>query len=845
MPIRLILVLIVFVLVFLDTASIDTEHESSASGLDDAEDNEWFMLQRTFPYADLDPARYYEARRSIEARRQYRSPGSIDIPWSSVGPSNIGGRISSLALHPTIPEIIYAGAAAGGVWKSTDGGTTWANTFNESPAIGSLSLDPTNPDILYVGTGEANPAGVATYPGNGIWRSTNSGVDWANLGLENTGYIGRIAIHESMPDRIFAAALGLYRSRTEDRGIYRSTDSGTTWERVVFINDTTGACDVVIDPSNPDRIYAATWTRYRPLTYSIISGTGSGLWLSTDGGDAWTQVTSGFPSNDATLGRTSLAVSLSQPNILYALATNGVSPRGIYKSSDSGTSWTLVAGSSPFGGEGQVWFNNVIAVHPADPNTVLAGMTDMYRSTNGGTSWSSVLGSMHVDQHAIEFDRVTPSRIVTGNDGGVFISTNTGLSWIKFYNLPVSQFYAGTIDFTNPQRLFGGTQDNGTLRTLTGSVDDWSLIYGGDGFYVLVDPTNPNRIYAESQFGGLGYSTNGGASFLNGRTSGFGTGDRTNWSTPIAMDITAPLTLYVGTYRIFKTINGMQSWTSISGDLTRGPNGRIGTIATIDVSQSDPSVIYVGTDDAKVSVTQDGGTTWTDVTASLPVRWVTRVTIDPDSANVAFVTQSGYLEDEYSSHIHKTTDFGVTWQDISGNLPDMPVNDIIVDPEVRPYLYIATDAGVMYTSNGGSTWEVLGTDFPTVPVHDLTFHAPTRTLLASTHGRSSYTIDLSSFVSVSTPAALLPSGFGLEQNFPNPFNPSTTIRFSLPEGDPIEVKLVIVDVVGKHVSTLVEGQLPGGGHEVTWNAAGVASGTYFYKLSTSTGSVTRKLVVAK
>jgi len=805
-------------------------------------DNEWFMLQRMYPSADLDPALYY---RAMEQVRSINLHTEVGMPWVPVGPSNIGGRITSLALHPSDPNVFYAGAAAGGVWKTLDGAVTWSNVFNESPATGSLLLDPTDPQIVYVGTGEANPAGVATYPGNGIWRSSNGGADWTNLGLGNTGYIGRIAIHSSLPNRIFVATLGRYRSRTEDRGIYRSTDSGSTWERVLFVNDTTGACDVIIDPSDPDRIIAATWTRYRPITYSIISGTGSGLWTSTDAGDSWTLVTSGFPNNDATLGRTSLDVSASQPNILYALTTNTVSPRGIFKSTDSGSSWTLATGSAPFGGEGQVWYNNVVAIHPTNSNTLLAGMTDMYRSTNGGVSWSSVLGSMHVDQHAITFDQTTPTRVVVGNDGGVFVSTNTGVSWTKSYNLPVTQFYAGTIDFTNPQRYFGGTQDNGTLRTLTGSIDDWSLIYGGDGFYVLVDPTNPSRIYAESQFGGLGYSTNGGATFLNGRTSGFGTGDRTNWSTPIAMDINTPLVLYVGTYRVFRTANGMQSWAAISSDLTRGANGRIGTITTIDVAQSDPDVLYVGTDDAKVSVTQDRGVTWTDVTGSLPLRWVTRATIDPDSANVAYITQSGYLQDEFSSHIHKTTDYGLSWTPVNGNLPDLPVNDILVDPQVRPYLYIATDAGVMYSTNGGSTWDVLGTDLPQVPVHDLTFHAPTRTLLASTHGRSSHLIDLTFLVSVEPAAAETPSGFSLAQNYPNPFNPETAMSFVVPVGTRLAVSLRVYDLLGREIATIVNEELAPGTYTRKWDAARQASGVYFYRLSAPGFDQTKKLVVAK
>ncbi len=815
------------------STELETQKEESAV------DNDWFMLQRVYPFDDVDP-RKYEAARATFAAMASLSP-SMSTPWQSVGPSNIGGRITSLALHPTNESIIYAGAAAGGLWKSTDGGGTWNPVFNESPSIGSLILDPVDPNTIYVGTGEANPGGVAIYPGNGVWRSIDAGTTWSHLGLINTGHIGKLAIHQSAPNRVFAAALGRYRSRTNERGIYRSTDAGATWQQVLFINDTTGACDVLIDPADPAHIYAALWNRYRPITYSIISGIQSGLFVSTDAGDSWNQVTNGFPGNDPTLGRTSLAVSPSSPNIVYALTTQSASIRGVYKTTDSGISWTQVASAGAFGSEGQVWYNNILAVQPTNPDVVLAGMTNMYRSTNGGISWSNVTGSMHVDHHAILFSSSSPSRVAVGNDGGVFLSTNTGTSWTKSLNLPVSQFYAGTIDFSNPQRYYGGMQDNGTARTLTGSVNDWSGIYGGDGFYVLVDPTNPNRIYAESQNGGLGYSTNGGGSFQNGRT-GISSSDRKNWNTPIAMDLSNTLTLYTGTHRVYQTTNGMASWAAISGDLTRGQNGRIGTITTIDVARTDPNVVYVGTDDGKVSVTTNGGNNWIDVTGPLPQRWVTRVSIDPDSANVVYVTHSGYLEDSFPAHIHRSDDYGQTWINIGSTLPDIPLNDVLIDPITRPNLYVATDAGVIYSTDLGNTWNILGTDHPFVPVHDLTLHGPSRTLLASTHGRSAYIIDLTGVTSIAS-SQWLPAEFVLNQNYPNPFNPKTTISFALSKAT--DISLVIYDAVGSQVEELLKGSLRSGAHEVSWDASGLSSGIYFYKLETDGERQVRKMVLLK
>ncbi len=805
----------------------------------EATDNDWFMLQRLYPHSDVDPSLYEQARNRILAMAQSQSQHAVPA-WQSVGPTNIGGRITCLLLHPTNTNIIYSGSATGGVWKSNDNGTTWSNIFNESYSIGSMSFDPINPEVVYVGTGEANPGGIAIYPGNGIWRSTNGGLTWSNLGLTTTGHIGRLAIHASNPNRIFAAALGLYRSRTMDRGVYRSTDAGVSWQKVLFVNDTTGACDILIDPANSNRLLATVWTRHRPLGYSILNSANSGLWISTNGGDTWSKVANGFPANDANIGRTSLAVAPSQPNVFYALCSNGTGIRGVFRSSDSGLSWASTSTSSF--SEGQVWYNNVITVHPTDPNTVYAGMTNLYRTVNGGTSWSVVAASVHVDFHAIEYDRSNPNRIVLGSDGGVFVSTNAGASWVKSFNLPISQFYAGTIDFTNPQRYYGGLQDNGTVRTMTGTGSDWGGIYGGDGFYALVDPTNANRIYVESQNGGLAYSTNGGTSFFNG-TNGIDGFDRTNWCTPIAMDLNNTLTLYTGTYRIYKTTNGMQSWTSISGDLTRGNGGRIGTITTIDVAPSNSNVVYVGTDDGKVQVTTNGGTNWNDVTGSLPTRWVTRVTADPDSANVCYVTISGYLEYAFQAHIYRTTNFGQTWAAIGGNLPNIPLNDVLVDTAARPRLYVASDAGVLYSTNYGSTWNVLGSGLPSVPVHDITLHVPTRKLVAFTHGRSAWSVDVTSLTGVSEPGNNTPGHAILYQNYPNPFNPRTTIRFDIPRPD--HVRLQVFDVLGKEIRTLLDRWVNSGSHQQEFDAGNIPSGTYIYRLQLGTSVYSRKLTVVK
>ena len=390
------------------------------------------------------------------------------------------------------------------------------------------------------------------------------------------------------------------------------------------------------------------------------------------------------------------------------------------------------------------WFGN-IRVDPSNPNNVFVLGLDVYKTSNGGSSWFYSSGSMHVDQHGMYIHPANPNFIVAGNDGGVYKSIDQGSSWIKISTMPITQFYTCEVDYQFPNRYYGGTQDNGTNRTLTGNQNDWQQIYGGDGFYILVDPSNNNFVYAESQYGGFGRSTNGGSSFNYG-LNGVSGSDRFNWSTPFIIDPSNPAKLYLGSNRLYRSTNRAVSWTPISPDLTNGPptgNQVYGTITTIASAPSDTNVIYVGTDDANVWVTTNGGTDWNNISASLPTRWITRVAVDPYDALTAYVTLSGFRYDEYLPHVFRTTNAGVSWLDISSNLPDAPVNDIIVDPDIVDRLFVGTDVGVFVTDSLGNTWDYLGNNLPNAPITDLVLHNPTRTLIAATYGRSMYSIELS------------------------------------------------------------------------------------------------------
>jgi len=715
--------------------------------------DDWFFRQRAFPLGRI-PAAARE--RGFAQALALQSAHRDGATWVASGPSNIGGRVTALAIHPQQPNVIYAGAADGGVLKSSNGGTTWAAVTDGFPSlsIGALAVDPTAPDVIYAGTGEANAAGD-TYAGNGVYVTRDGGLSWEWLGLPDSYKIGRIVIDPLDPARLYVAVLGALYSTNPERGIYRSDDGGATWERSLFVNDSTGAVDVVIDPTNPQRLYAATWERIRRPNERRVGGPGSGLYRSLDGGDSWTRLDNGLPPAAPDVGRIGLTLCASAPHVLYAIYADDPGYfLGVYKSTDGGDSWTQVNDGalsglySSFG-----WYFGNIRVAPSNPDSVFVLGVPLYRSVDGGSSWQNVSGSTHVDHHALYIFPGDAERVVDGNDGGVYTSLDGGGSWEKHYNLPISQFYAITVDALAPERLYGGTQDNGTLRTLTGALNDWEMILGGDGFYVNVDYADNDIIYAESQWGWLYKSTNGGSSFY-GATNGIAGGDRRNWSTPVVMDPLDSQTLYYGTYRLYRTTNGAGSWSPISDDLTGGAGGgslTYGTITTVSVSPVDTDLLWVGTDDGRVWKTPNGGAHWFRVDDPLPERWVTRVAADPLDDYVAYVTLSGYREDSFLPHVFRTANGGATWSDISANLPEIPVNDIVIDPAQPAHLFVATDAGVYASFDTGGAWFALGGALPNSAVHDLHLDPTTRTLIAGTHGRSMFRLDLESLAGIEEP----------------------------------------------------------------------------------------------
>ncbi len=812
------------------------------------EPNDWFLIQRAWPHADIPQAAWRAARDQAQALQNQALPDAGT--WQPAGPTNVGGRIADVCAHPTEPTTCYAGAAAGGVFKTTDGGLSWFPTFDDQAtlSIGSIAIDPVDPEVVYVGTGEPNGGGGSvTYGGTGVYKSENGGVTWNAAGLEETRAIGRVRVAPSDPSRIYVAALGALFSTGPDRGVYRSTDAGSSWDRVLASTDSTGAVDIAVHPQNPDIVYAALWERIRRPHYRHYGGPSSGVYRSTDGGDSWEELTAGLPAGP--VGRIGLALSPSDPDILYAIYADPDPGAflGVFRSDNGGDTFVQTQDGALGGVYATYgwWFGN-IRVHPTDPNLVFVLGLDFYRSTNGGQSWQNAGSSMHVDHHGLDF-AAGGSLIYEGNDGGMYLSANGGTAWNKLPNLPLTQFYTVEVDHQFPERRYGGTQDNGTNRTLTGGLDDWQHILGGDGFHCQVDPTNNNYVYAEWQWGGLNRSVNGGASFSFAGSGLFG---RTNWSMPVMLDPHDPTRLYAGTDRVFRSTNRAQSWSAISPDLTDGDGGGnapFGTVTTVAASPVDADVLWAGTDDGNVWVSTVGGAQWTQVDGALPDRWITRVVPDPVAAQTAYVTISGFRWDEPLPHVFRTTDAGQTWMAIAANLPEAPVNDLVIDPAQPATLIVATDFGVYATTNLGSSWAPLGIGLPNVVVTDLELHVPSRTLVAATFGRSMWTYDLDATAAVATPPSSSTAHFArLRRIYPNPLAAGPLgIDIDAPADQPVTVKVYTVG--GRAVANLTPAGVTGR-RTLRWDgrdAAGrrLAAGVYLVNLRGAGVNQTRRLHV--
>lgn len=792
-------------------------------------DHGW--AQRAFPFQTIPTEAYYAAVARASAD-QAQARGGVSLDWTLAGPTNIGGRITDLAMHATDLQTIYAATASGGVWKSTDAGDHWQPITDALPSlsIGDIALDPSDKNTLYCGTGEPNGGGGSiTYDGRGVYKSSDGGATWQSLGLEATGSIGRIEVDPQRPNRVFVAAMGHLFGNNPERGLYRSTDGGQHWEQKLFLNDSVGVIDVAINPEHPDTVYAVTWERIRRPSKRVYGGPGSAIWRSTDGGEQWQKLTTGLPGGAQT-GRIGIALAPSNPAVLYAtFAQKNGAFAGVYTSVNHGDSWSLVPQNADPGYYSFGWWFGQIRVDPNNPDHIFNLGVNWLESPDAGASWFDASGYLHADYHALYVHPANSDFRVVGNDGGIYLSNDGGGEW-QFRPLPITQFNTGEINFQQPSRFSGGAQDNGTPSSLGGGLDDWTSILGGDGFVTLVNPVDTSIYYAESQYGGFKGSNDASAPLAA----------RYNWNTPYILDPNNPDILYFGAEKLFKSTDRGITWTAISQDLSNGPGGAAdvvyGTITSVAASALDENVLLAGTDDGNVWATANGGNNWSKVSADLPKRWVTRVVADARDAQTAFVCLSGYRHHETMSHVYKTTDLGQTWTDAGGDLPDIPVNDLILDPLDANVWYVATDAGVFSTADGGQHWTAANNGLPTVPVTDLTFHAPTRTLLAATYGRSMYRATV-------PPPSGVTEAPGVDQVVlvPNPCG--NECRVSLHVFDRQDIQCVLYDLAGKRVREVFSGELPAGKQAIALRLDGLSAGVYVVKMGRpGAPGVCRKLV---
>lgn len=693
-----------------------------------------------------------QARR-VDRMTAAAAPRLAQKPWRYIGPANIGGRVVDIAVDPKVENTIYIAAASGGIWKSTDAGMTYKPAWPKKnvQAMGALVAGPDG--TLWAGTGELNPGGGSlTYGGNGVYKSTDRGRTWKNVGLKDSSTIGRIAVDPKDPKHVVVGVGGNLFVPGGGRGVYETKDSGASWKLILEMpNDTTGVSDVQMDPKNPKNIYAATWDHLRAPSARRYAGPGSGIFRTQDGGKTWEQLgpANGLPASADFVGRIGLGLDPQEPATLYAIYGNNEGTfMSFHKSMDAGDTWVAPPGAQVDLADSQFvysWWFGRVWVHPKASNRVFVAGLPLTESPDGGQRFSITHSPMHVDQHAMAWDPHKKGRVYAGNDGGVYRSDKDAENgtWIHARFQPWMQFFTIDVSEQDPTRINGGLQDNGSVRSWGG--EDWNSYYGGDGVKNAINPKDQENVFACLQYGDCVYSLDGG----NNRSGMTGVSDRYGWMTPIEFDLEDPEIVYWAGDIIHRSTDKGASWQPISPDLGMlDPGtemnplyaGHYGVVQAIGLNQAVPDTIWAGTDNSHLYRTTDGGTLWTEIVSdALPQHWITHIQVHPNNPDIAYVTYSGYRSGDNKSYIFLTKDGGATWKDVTSNLPKAPLNDVIL---VGKRLYVASDVGVFTKTVKAKRWLRLGKGLPNVPVNDIRYNAKAKILFAGTFGRGIWKVKL-------------------------------------------------------------------------------------------------------
>jgi photosystem II stability/assembly factor-like uncharacterized protein len=701
------------------------------------------------------------------------SPGFGNLTWRSIGPAVSGGRVAAVAGTPQDDRLYYIGSAGGGVWKSSNGGVTWEPVFDKqaSPAIGAVAIDPLHKDVVYVGTGESNPRNDVSY-GDGLYKSTDGGKTWSNVGLRGTRHISRIVVDPRDPSHVVVGALGDVFADSPDRGVYASFDAGKSWRKTLYVGPRSGASDVAMDVQHPDTVYAGIWEfRRQPWTFTS-GGADDGLYRSSDGGKTWARLTGhGLP--EGITGRIGLAVAPSDGKRVYALieAKGGI----LWRSDDAGASWTMTSKDTLV--DQRPFYFTHIAVDPRNRNHVYAVSESLSESKDGGKKFTEIAKDVHVDYHAIWIAPNDPARIIVGEDGGYALTTDDGKAWSFSRNLAIGQFYHIATSNENPYNVCGGLQDNNAFCGQSNSLDregikdsDWFDVVGGDGMWAVPDPIDPNFIWTDLQDGRVAIYDRKRATnrfvlpYYDFAKNDFNVGDRKyrfNWDSPVAF---APWDGHVAWYGgnvVFQTTDRGEHWTPISPDLTlnlkehqRPAGGPLAydvsgaeysdTILSIEGSPLVKGEIWVGTDDGLVQLTRDGGAHWQNVTPAgvAPFGRAETVAPSPIASGMAYAIVDRHRSGDYAPYLFVTQDYGKTWTKSVNGLPGNEYARTVRPDSVVPNLvYAGTERGIYVSYDAGAHWQSLRLNLPPVSVRDIRIQPQFSDLLIATHGRALWIMD--------------------------------------------------------------------------------------------------------